>query len=99
MSRVGNRRYVFWSTDAFPRIVNGRASFQPALTSAIAVDVAGFPDARAVARLRALGVRAVVLHPERAAGTAWAGAERKPLAPGLGLTRERRGSVVVFHLP
>jgi hypothetical protein len=97
MSREGNRRYVLWSTAGFPRIVNGRASFQPALTSAIAADVAGFPDARSVARLRSLGVRTVVLHAELARGTSWEGAERKPLA-GLGLTRARRGGVIVFRV-
>jgi hypothetical protein len=97
MSREGNRRYALWSTAGFPRIVNGRASFQPALTTAIAADVAGFPDARSVARLRALGVRTVVLHPALARGTSWQGAEREPLA-GLGLTRARRGEVVVFEL-
>jgi hypothetical protein len=97
MSREGNRRYALWSTAGFPRIVNGRASFQPKLTTQIALDVAAFPDARSVARLRALGVRTVVLHPNLAAGTSWQGAERKPLS-GLGVTRERRGDVVVFHL-
>jgi hypothetical protein len=97
MSREGNRRYALWSTAGFPRIVNGRASFQPKLTTTIAADVAGFPDARSVARLRALGVRTVVLHPALAAGTSWEGAARKPLS-GLALTRERRGEVVVFHL-
>jgi hypothetical protein len=75
--------------------VNGRASFQPTLTTQIAADMAGFPDARSVARLRALGVRTVVLHPNLAAGTSWAGAETKPIA-GLGLSRARRGDVVVF---
>ena len=95
MSREGNRRYVLWSTAGFPRVVNGRASFQPALTTAIAADAAGFPDARSVARLRALGVRTVVLHPALAGGTSWAGAETKPIA-GLGLTRARRGDVIVF---
>jgi hypothetical protein len=40
----------------------------------------------------------VVLHPNLAPGTSWEGAETKPLA-GLGITRERRGDVVVFHLP
>jgi hypothetical protein len=98
MSREGNRRYALWSTAGFPRIVNGRASFQPSLTTAIAADVAGFPDARSVTRLRALRVRTVVLHPALARGTSWQGAERKPLA-GLGLTRARRGEVVVFELP
>jgi hypothetical protein len=79
-------------------IVNGRASFQPALTTAIATEVAGFPDAPSVARLRALGVRTVVLHPNLAPRTAWAGAESKPVS-GLGIVRERRGDVVVFHVP
>jgi hypothetical protein len=97
MSREGNRRYALWSTAGFPRIVNGRASFQPALTTAIAADVAGFPDARSLARLRALGVRTVVFHPALAAGTSWSGAATKPLR-GLGLTRERRGDVVVYTL-
>jgi hypothetical protein len=97
MSREGNRRYALWSTAGFPRIVNGRASFQPALTSQIAIDVAGFPDRRSVSRLRALGVRTVVLHPTVAAGTAWQDAGRRPLS-GLPLTRERRGDMVVFHV-
>jgi hypothetical protein len=98
MSREGSRRYALWSTDGFPRTVNGRASFQPRLTSAIAADVAGFPDTRSVARLRALGVRTVILHPTYVPGTSWAGSATKPLA-GLGITRERRGDVVVFRLP
>jgi hypothetical protein len=97
MSREGNRRYALWSTAGFPRIVNGRASFQPALTTEIAADVAGFPDARSVARLRELGVRTVVLHPALAAGTSWSAAATKRVG-GLGLTRERRGDVIVFML-
>jgi hypothetical protein len=97
MSREGNRRFVLWSTAGFPRIVNGRASFQPALTTAIATDVANFPDAPSVARLRELGVRTVVLHPNLAPGTSWEGAAGKPI-DGLFITRERRGDVVVFDL-
>ena len=97
MSRVGNRRYVLWSTDGFPSLVNGRASFDPALTSEIAYDVRNFPDRASVARLRALGVRTVVVHPQLAPGTSWEGAERRPVA-GLGLDRERRGTVFVYRL-
>jgi hypothetical protein len=97
LSRVGNRRYVLWSTDGFPRIANGRASFGPTLTSEIAYAVRDFPDRASVAYLRRLGVRTVVLHPEFAAGTSWAGAAAKPVA-GLGLSRERRGSVLVYRL-
>src|SRR3954452_10469479 len=97
MSRVGNRRYVLWSTDGFPRIVNGRASFQPALTSEIAYRVRRFPDRASVAYLRALGVRTVVVHPGLARGTSWQGADRRPIA-GLAFGRQRRGAVVVYRL-
>jgi hypothetical protein len=97
MSRVGNRRYVLWSTDGFPRMVNGRASFGPAQTSRIAYSVRHFPDRASVDYLRRLGVRTVVLHPAFARGTSWDGAERRPVA-GLGLSRERRGGVVVYSL-
>ena len=38
-----------------------------------------FPDAQSVAALRELGVRSVLLHPERADGTLWAGAAAKPI--------------------
>jgi hypothetical protein len=97
MSRVANRRYVLWSTDGFPRMVNGRASFGPRLTSEIAYAVRNFPDGASVAYLRRLGVRTVVLHPKFAPGTSWAGAADRPIA-GLGLRRERRGAVIVYHL-
>jgi hypothetical protein len=97
MSREGNRRYTLWSTNGFARIVNGRASFQPTLTSQIALEVADFPNRRSVSFLRRLGVRTVVFHPGLAAGTAWEGADRRPVS-GLALTRERRGDVVVFRV-
>jgi hypothetical protein len=97
MSRVGNRRYVLWSTDGFPRIVNGRASFGPRQTSAIAYAVRDFPDDASVAFLRRLGVRTVVLYPRFAPGTSWSGAEGRPTA-GLGLSRERRGAAIVYRL-
>ena len=97
VSRAGNRRYVLWSTRGFPRIVNGRASFQPSFTSEITYRVRHFPDRASAEYLRALGVRTVVLHPEFAPGTSWEAAEGKPVA-GLGLSRERRGSVVVYRV-
>jgi hypothetical protein len=97
MSRVGNRRYVLWSTDGFPRMVNGRASFQPRRTSEIAHAVRHFPDTESVGYLRRLGVRTVVLHASLAAGTSWAGAGQRSVA-GLGLSRERRGAVIVYGI-
>jgi hypothetical protein len=97
MSRVGNRRYVLWSTDGFPRMVNGRASFGPRRTSEIAYAVRDFPDRASVDYLRRLGVRTVVLYPRFAPGTSWARAKDKGVA-GLGLSRERRGAAVVYRL-
>jgi hypothetical protein len=87
MSVEGNRRYQLWSADGFPDMVNGRASFIPTFTSELARDVEGFPDRASVDRLRELGVRTVVVHD----------GEPKPVE-GLGLRRERRGAVVVYHV-
>jgi hypothetical protein len=97
ISRVGNRRYMLWSTDGFPRMTNGRASFIPTASTELANDVAGFPDEPSVARLRALGVRTVVVHTGLAPGTSWEDAAAKPVA-GLGLRRERRGALVVYSV-
>ncbi len=92
-----NRRYLLWSTDAFPRLVNGRGSFVPRSFTALARAVAAFPDARSVARLRALGVRTVVLHTDLAPGSPFAGWAGRPLA-GLPVRLERRGAVALFAL-
>jgi hypothetical protein len=92
-----NRRYVLWSTDGFPKLVNGRGSFVPAELVRVAHEVERFPDRASVARLRALGVRVVVLHPELARATAWEGAPARSVA-GLGVRRRRSGSVVLYDL-
>jgi hypothetical protein len=94
---AANRRYVLWSSEGFPDMVNGRGSFVPRQLIHLTRDVEDFPDAASVARLRSLGVRTVVLHPALAAGTDWAGAERKPVE-GLGSRRTPRGSVVLYDL-
>lgn len=92
-----NRRYLLWSTDGFPAIVNGRSSLDPAFTFDLIADVHGFPDAESVRLLRDVGVRSVVLHTRRLEGTPWKSAPRRPVA-GLGLTRERRGEVIVYEI-
>jgi len=92
-----NRRYVLWSTDGFPQMVNGRASFIPRQFERV-MDVArGFPDARSVAFLRRLGVRSVVVHLAHSRGTPFADASTRSLR-GLDLERERRAGVVLFRL-
>jgi hypothetical protein len=88
-----NRDYVLWSTDGFPQIVNGRGSFIPRQFKALMAPTSRFPDAASVALLRRLGVRSVVAHPGSRAMTA-SGRDLNR----LGLTRERRGRVVVFLL-
>jgi hypothetical protein len=92
-----NRRYVFWSTDGFPEIVNGRSSIDPAFTERVIEAMDAFPDRTSVALLRRRGVRSVVLHLARADGTPQEGAARAPIA-GLGLSRRRVGGVLVYEL-
>jgi hypothetical protein len=92
-----NRRYVLWSTDGYPKIVNGRSSLNPQYTRRIIRREEGFPDRRGVEMLSKLGVRSVVLHTNRTKGTPWQNAAQKPLG-GLPLTRSRLGDMVIFEL-
>jgi hypothetical protein len=92
-----NRRYVLWSSDRFPDVVNGRGSFDPTFFTHLSARVTGFPDRRSVALLRTLGVRSVVLHEPLLAGTPWEGAAARPLR-GLPLRRVRRSGLVVYLL-
>jgi hypothetical protein len=94
---AGNRRYVLWSTNGFPKIVNGRGSFDPAFFNRLKERVIGFPDRKSVRVLRRLGVRSVVLDERLAPATAWAGAAAKPLR-GLPLRRVRGRGVVIYLL-
>src|SRR4051812_3927924 len=43
-----NRRYVLWSTDGYPKIVNGRSSLNPAYTLRLIHREEGFPNPRGV---------------------------------------------------
>jgi hypothetical protein len=90
-------RYMIWSTEGFPKLVNGISGFLPRRTYELGELARGFPDQRSVAALRAAGVRFVVLHPALAAETAWADAASRPVA-GLGLERRTAGGVVLYDL-
>jgi hypothetical protein len=92
-----NRRYILWSTDGFPDLVNGRSSLEPTFSERLIEHVRGFPDRRSVALLSRLGVRSVVLHADRAVGTPWEGAARRSVA-NLPVTRTRRGPLVIYVL-
>lgn len=88
---------MLWSTDGFPRIVNGLASFTPASQQEARVATASFPDTGSVAYLRLHGIRTVVVLPDRLTGTPWQGAADRPV-DGLGITREDVAGTVVYHL-
>ena len=92
-----NRRYLLWSTDGFPAIVNGRSSLNPAFTRRLIERVEPFPDRRTVAFLSRLGVNSVVLHANRVNGTPWEAAAHRPVA-GLGVTRRDLGDLVVYEI-
>jgi hypothetical protein len=92
-----NRRYLLWSTDGFPKMVNGRSSLDPTFTFGLIDDLRGFPDRPSVELLREVGVRTVALHTQRVGGTEWENAAQRPIR-GLPLTRSRDGEVVVYEI-
>jgi hypothetical protein len=89
--------YMLWSTDGFPRIGNGGASYTPKSLELLRQQTAGFPDPASVQLLRTQGFRTVVVHRDRIPGTPWAAAADKPV-DGLGITRRDLGIIVVFDL-
>jgi hypothetical protein len=88
---------MLWSTDGFPKIVNGLSGFTPASTEQLRTGTYNFPDPASVTLLRESGVRTVVVLPERIAGTPWAEVVNRPV-DGLGITRQQIGDAVVFSL-
>jgi hypothetical protein len=88
--------YMLWSTDGFPKIANGNASYLPPGLAAIR-NLASFPDAASVQFLRSRGYRTVLLHTDRVNGTPWADTAQRP-TDGLGVTVHRIGTVVVYDL-
>jgi hypothetical protein len=92
-----NRRYVLWSTDGYPKIVNGRSSLNPQYTRRIIRREEGFPSRRGVDLLQRLGVRSVILHTNRTKGTPWEDTAEKPLG-NLPLTRSRLGDMLIYEI-
>ncbi|MFL5827405.1 MAG: hypothetical protein ACJ76V_12840 [Thermoleophilaceae bacterium] len=97
LDTLDSRKYLLWSTDGFPELVNGRGSFKPAEFKRLEAQLASFPDARSAAVLQRMGVRTVILHPSFVAGTPWAAWRTRPVT-GLPLRREERGGVVLYHV-
>lgn len=89
--------YMLWSTDGFPRIANGGASYTPKSLELLRQGTVSFPDPASVQLLRSEGFRTVVLHRDRIAGTPWEPAVSRPV-DGLGISRREVGTLIVFDL-
>jgi len=98
-AREDNRRYLLWSTDGFPKMLNGRTSFDPTFFNDVRTAVACFPDRASVAFLRRLGVHTVVVHTDLPPDPEAPACRTGSAAPEqLGLQRTRRGPLVVYDL-
>ena len=93
-----NRRYLFWSTDGFPLIVNGRASTRPDSIERLDLQHARLPEpGHRRAPAASTGCGASSSTPTGAAAWPQFGAEYKPV-DGLGLRVSRRGPLVIYEL-
>jgi hypothetical protein len=88
---------MLWTTGRYPAVVNGTSAFSPRSQVGIRDVTRTFPDRDSVAYLRRVGVRTVVVLPDRIGGTPWEGVLDRPDA-GLGVRRETTGGAVVFRL-
>jgi hypothetical protein len=91
-----NRRYLLWSTDGFPKMVNGRSSFEPRFFVDLLSKTRCFPDAASLAYLRKAGVRTVVVHTDRPGGARPASCAPSPA--DLGVRGYRLGPVRISLL-
>ncbi|GGL98502.1 hypothetical protein [Micromonospora yangpuensis] len=95
----GTREYhvMLWSTDGFPDLVNGGASFVPPSQDRLRAVSTAFPDPQAVAELRAAGIRTVVVLTSYVPGTVWQDVPGRPVS-GPGVRVEQRSDGIVYHL-
>jgi hypothetical protein len=103
-----DRLWQYFSTDGFYKIPGGNSTFDIRSVDDLRGGVDGFPDKASVEKLRYLGIRTVVLHLRmprlpgvvgyaRAEPPDAAAAAAKPIA-GLGMTRRRVGSLVIYEI-
>jgi hypothetical protein len=92
-----NRRYLLWSSEGFPKMINGRSSTIPEFTTHLIGSMDDFPSRATVERLRRVGVSSVIVHLDRVRGTPQEGSSARPIA-GLGLTRTREGVLEVYDV-
>lgn len=88
---------MLWSTDGFPKIVNGGSGFTPMDQQELRLTMQQFPDEATVSMLRERGIRTVVVVRSQAVGSAYERAIDAPI-DGLGLTRTEQGDVVLYKV-
>jgi len=92
MNTYESRRFILWSTNGFPEIVNGRGSFDPTFFLELEDEMAAFPDPAVIQHLRDLGINTVVLHPDLVVNTPWQDWQSWPLKG------TSTGGVVLYRL-
>jgi hypothetical protein len=104
-----DRIWQYFSTDGFYKIPIGNSTFDMPDVDDLRGGMNGFPDRASVEKLRYYGIKTVVLHtvlpkglpPEHGPVIAEppdpAAAAQKPIA-GLGITRRRVGSLVIYEI-
>ena len=76
-SRIYDVDYMLMNTADWLPLVNGFSSFEPPSYASFMEAMAKLPDRRSLALLRSEGVRTVVIHLDRLAGTPWVGIEQR----------------------
>lgn len=87
-----------WSTDGFPRIVNGISGFTPDEQNELRDAAARLPDPAALDRLRQSGVASLLVLPDTLPGTRYASLDLGVLASLPGVVVEPRGDTFVVYL-
>ncbi len=105
---AADRLWQYFSTNGFYKIPVGNSTFDMPSVDDLRGGMNGFPDRASVEKLRFYGIRTVVLHlhmPRLPGIVGYALAEppdvaaaaAKPIA-GLGVTRRRVGSIVIYRI-
>jgi len=93
-----NRRYLLWSTDGFPKLLNGRTGFQPRYFAGTLRAADGLSSVQALDDLRSRGVATIVINDQLPGGTELTAAAER-LLPLSGVASERRGPLLILRLP
>jgi hypothetical protein len=105
---ASDRVWQYFSTDGFPKIADGNSTFDLPAEDDLRGGMSGFPDRASVEKLRYYGIHTVVLHlalPKLPGLHGYETAEppnvqtaaAKSVA-GLGVTRRRVGSIVIYEI-